>query len=76
MWRYWELLTDKSLPEIAAMKQREPMEVKMELGARIVADFHPAQCLMVACRRARISQLGKCGRAANRYCDIEEAGLS
>jgi len=42
MWRYWELLTDKSLPEIAAMKQREPMEVKMELGARIVADFHSA----------------------------------
>jgi tyrosyl-tRNA synthetase len=40
MWRYWELLTDKTLPEIAALKQREPMEVKMELGARIVADFH------------------------------------
>jgi tyrosyl-tRNA synthetase len=40
MWRYWELLTDLSLPEIAALKQREPMEVKMELAARIVADFH------------------------------------
>ena len=42
MWRYWELLTDLSLPEIAALKQREPMEVKMELAARIVADFHSA----------------------------------
>src|SRR5271156_3553727 len=30
MWRYWELLTDASLPEIAAMKAREPMDVKME----------------------------------------------
>jgi tyrosyl-tRNA synthetase len=42
MWRYWELLTDASLPEIAVMKSREPMEVKMELAARIVADFHSA----------------------------------
>ncbi len=40
MWRYWELLTDLSLPEISALKQREPMGVKMELAGRIVADFH------------------------------------
>ncbi len=42
MWRYWELLTDVPPPEIAALKQREPMEVKMELASRIVADFHSA----------------------------------
>jgi tyrosyl-tRNA synthetase len=42
MWRYWELLTDATLPEIAAMKGREPMEVKMELAGRIVGDFHSA----------------------------------
>ena len=42
MWRYWELLTDLLLPEIAVLKQREPMEVKMELASRIVADFHSA----------------------------------
>ncbi len=42
MWRYWELLTDVSLAEIAGMKSREPMDVKMELAARIVADFHSA----------------------------------
>ena len=42
MWRYWELLTDLSLSEIAALKQREPMSVKMELARRIVADFHSA----------------------------------
>ena len=42
MWRYWELLTDLSLPEIAALKTREPMSVKKELAGRIVADFHSA----------------------------------
>jgi len=42
MWRYWELLTDASLPDIAAMKSREPMAVKMELAGRIVTDFHSA----------------------------------
>jgi tyrosyl-tRNA synthetase len=40
MWRYWELLTDKSMPEIAAMKAEEPMQVKMRLARQIVADFH------------------------------------
>ena len=40
MWRYWELLTDLSMADIAALKQREPMGVKMELGRRVVADFH------------------------------------
>ena len=40
MWRYWELLTDLSVPEIAALKAREPMGVKMDLAGRIVADFH------------------------------------
>src|SRR6185369_12945207 len=42
MWRYWELLTDLSLQEIGALKTREPMQVKKELAARIVADFHSA----------------------------------
>jgi tyrosyl-tRNA synthetase len=40
MWKYWELLTDKSLPEIAAMKSEDPMQVKMRLAREIVADFH------------------------------------
>jgi tyrosyl-tRNA synthetase len=42
MWRYWELLTNVSAAEIAAMKQREPMSLKMELAARIVTDYHSA----------------------------------
>ena len=48
MWRYWELLTDKSLEEIAAMKAEEPMPVKMRLAREIVTDFHSAD----AARRA------------------------
>lgn len=42
MWRYWELLTDLSLAQIAALKPSDPMEVKMDLAERIVADFHSA----------------------------------
>ena len=42
MWRYWELLTDLPLTEIAAMKKCEPMQVKMDLAARVVTDFHSA----------------------------------
>ncbi len=41
MWRYYELLTDASLQEIAAMRASDrPMQHKMSLGSRIVADFH------------------------------------
>ncbi|HZL56501.1 MAG TPA: tyrosine--tRNA ligase [Bryobacteraceae bacterium] len=46
MFRYYELLTDTSMSEIAAMQERiargelHPMNAKMELGKLIVADFH------------------------------------
>jgi tyrosyl-tRNA synthetase len=49
MWRYYELLTDISLPEIGRMKQDaasgavHPMALKKELARRIVADFHNAE---------------------------------
>ena len=48
MFRYYELLTDMPIAEIAAMKQRiaagslHPMEAKMALGRQIVTDFHSA----------------------------------
>jgi tyrosyl-tRNA synthetase len=48
MFRYYELLTDKSLAEIAAMRARiaggelHPMEAKIALGKLIVTDFHSA----------------------------------
>ena len=46
MYNYYELLTDVSLAEIGRMKARidagelHPMDAKIELGRRIVADFH------------------------------------
>lgn len=43
MWRYWELLTDKRLTEISAMKAEEPMQVKMRLARQIVGDFHSGE---------------------------------
>jgi tyrosyl-tRNA synthetase len=49
MWSYYELLTDRSLAEIDAMKRRistgelHPMQAKMELGRMIVTDFHSAE---------------------------------
>ena len=45
MWRYYELLTDLSLPEIHALKKggEHPMDVKHALAGRIVTDFHSAE---------------------------------
>ncbi len=46
MWRYYELLTDVQLPEIAKMKEEvkagsaHPMQMKRQLATRIVRDFH------------------------------------
>jgi tyrosyl-tRNA synthetase len=41
MYRYYELLTDLSLAEIAQLKtQMHPMQAKKDLARRIVADFH------------------------------------
>ena len=46
MYRYYELLTDIPMQDVAALRsavqsgERDPMEVKMELGFRIAADFH------------------------------------
>jgi tyrosyl-tRNA synthetase len=49
MWRYYELLTDVSIPEIEQMKadaasgKQHPMELKKALARRIVQDFHGEQ---------------------------------
>jgi tyrosyl-tRNA synthetase len=46
MYRYYELLTDMQLDEIGRLRaavaagERDPMNIKMDLGRRIVADFH------------------------------------
>ena len=45
MWRYFELLSFRSLQEVAALRQRvadggNPRDVKFELGTELVARFH------------------------------------
>jgi tyrosyl-tRNA synthetase len=46
MWRYYEMLTDLPLTEIAGLKRdvqagtAHPMECKISLARRIIADFH------------------------------------
>ncbi len=48
MYRYYELLTDKSMADIDVMRRQvgegklHPMEAKMALGKSIVTDFHSA----------------------------------
>src|ERR1039458_1506712 len=49
MWRYYELLTDVRVEQIATMKadaasgQAHPMALKKELARSIVADFHSTE---------------------------------
>jgi len=46
MWRYYELCTDLSVPEIAALRERanngerNPRDIKADLARHIVADFY------------------------------------
>ena len=48
MWRYYELLTDLTLPEIGQLQADvssgtlHPMRAKKDLAKRIIADFHSA----------------------------------
>src|SRR5437764_10031093 len=42
MWKYYELLTDLSLAEIAKLRDEHPMQAKKGLAERIVTDFHSA----------------------------------
>jgi tyrosyl-tRNA synthetase len=48
MFRYYELLTDVSAPELAALREQHPMETKMQLGRMIVTDFHSADAAVGA----------------------------
>ena len=48
MWRYYELLTDLTIPEIEALQKRvqagelHPMQAKKDLAKLIITDFHSA----------------------------------
>lgn len=44
VWRYYELLTDMTLEEVAELlRSSDPLEAKKALAKRIVADFHSAE---------------------------------
>ena len=43
MWRYWELATDVSMKDIEAMKSRHPKEVKEDLAATVITQYHGAE---------------------------------
>ncbi|HYA96832.1 MAG TPA: tyrosine--tRNA ligase [Methylomirabilota bacterium] len=46
MWSYWDLITDRTAEEIAALRRqvaagsKHPMDAKMELAREVVAGFH------------------------------------
>jgi tyrosyl-tRNA synthetase len=54
MWRYYELLTDVTTDEIAALKKQaasgevHPMALKKDLARRIVTDFHSVKAAQQA----------------------------
>lgn len=43
MWRYYELLSDRSLAEIESLKAGHPKQAKVALAKEIVARFHGAR---------------------------------
>ena len=54
MWRYYELLTDLSIAEVAQIKaavadgSKHPRDAKVDLAKRIVADFHSQSAADIA----------------------------
>lgn len=54
MWRYYELLTDLGVGEIAALREsaqkgeRNPRDIKADLAKTIIADFHSANDAKIA----------------------------
>jgi tyrosyl-tRNA synthetase len=73
MWRYYELCTDLSLPDIEALKrsERNPRDTKADLARRIVADFHSE-----AEARAAEEQFNLMFRNKQAPDDVEERTVS
>jgi tyrosyl-tRNA synthetase len=59
MWSYYELLTDRTPDEIAALKQEvgcgklHPMDAKMRLAQEVIADFHGEEAARKAAENFR-----------------------
>ncbi len=73
MWRYYELCTDLSLPQIEALKrsERNPRDTKAELAKKIVADFYSESDA-----RAAEEQFNLMFRSKQAPEDVEERTVS
>ncbi len=58
MWRYFELLSDRSAAELAALRQGHPMDAKKALGVEITARYH-SQAAAVAAREGWEAQFSR-----------------
>jgi tyrosyl-tRNA synthetase len=73
MWRYYELCTDLSLPEIEQLKtsERNPRDTKVDLAKKIVADFYSE----TAAREAE-EQFNLMFRSKQAPDDVEERSVA
>lgn len=75
MFRYYELLTDKSVSEIARLREAHPKETKMELARLIVTDFHSREdAERAAGEWVRVVSQGSVPAELEQY-QVTEAGL-
>ncbi|MCC7498830.1 MAG: tyrosine--tRNA ligase [Bryobacterales bacterium] len=76
MFRYWELLTDRSVAEIGEMKRQiaagtlHPMDAKINLATSIITDFHSPHDAALA--RAEFDRVVRSGEVPS---DIETVEL-
>ena len=82
MWRYFELLSFRPLPDIAALRRateegRNPRDVKFELAREIVARFHDAAAADAAQRDfiARVSEKSVPADLAPKVVQVDATGL-
>jgi tyrosyl-tRNA synthetase len=73
MWRYYELCTDVSLPEIERLKtsERNPRDAKVDLAKKIVADFYSG-----AAAREAEEQFNLMFRSKQVPDDVEERAVA
>jgi tyrosyl-tRNA synthetase len=82
MWRYFELLSFRPLPDIAALRQgiaegRNPRDVKFELAQELVARFHDKAAAEQAQRDfiTRVSEKGVPTDLPPKAIPVEAAGI-
>jgi tyrosyl-tRNA synthetase len=81
MYRYYELLTDLSLQDIAALRQKaasgeqHPMDQKKEFACRIISEFHsPDQARLAKEEFERVHQQGEAPSEIRQYVLQADAG--